>query len=260
MGNDYTRTISTAQECETTAQLLLKIALLGSLIIASAYMLTPFTAQAAVARLDHVGLPFASSVANAGLIAHRYSQVRAAMEQGDFELASLPLTLLAEQGHSEAQYLLGIAHGTGLGVTHDMRESVRWYKRAAVNGHRDAQYNLGVAYSMGTGIAIDATKAVSWWHKAAVQDSTDAQFNLGLMYAQGEGVNKDMLEASKWWLKAALRGDAAAQYALGLMYVRGDGVAQDLNQALKWWYLSASQGFERAQSALRKLGLIVTTQ
>jgi hypothetical protein len=80
------------------------------------------------------------------------------------------------------------------------------------------------------------------------------------MYAQGEGVNKDMLEASKWWLKAAVRGDAAAQYALGLMYVRGDGVAQDLNQALKWWYLSASQGFERAQSALRKLGLIVTTQ
>ncbi|GMQ90332.1 MAG: hypothetical protein BMS9Abin10_0699 [Gammaproteobacteria bacterium] len=255
MRNDQTRTIFTAQECETTSRLLAKIVLLGGLIITSVYLLTPVTATAAIARSISAGGSTASST---GLTAYRYDQAQSAMGQGDFELAGLRLTLLAEQGHREAQYLLGIAYGSGLGVTLDTREAARWYERAAAGGHRDAQYNLGVAYSMGIGVAVDSARAVNWWQKAAARGSTDAQFNLGLMYAQGEGVTQDMLEASKWWLKAALQGDAAAQYALGLMYVRGDGIAQDLNKALKWWFLSASQGFERAQSALGKLGLAVT--
>ncbi len=256
-----------ATDAHMTTKRLRKLLFVSGFVLTVAYILTATLTEASIRHQPTVttgsgadAYGFSAEVRETGLDAQRFREAQTALQDENYFGAALPLRLLSEQGHREAQFLMGIAYSNGLGVHVDMGQAVHWYRRAAVQGHMEAQYNLGVAYSMGSGVALDASQAAGWYRKAALQGSTDAQFNLGLLYAQGEGVNRDMLEAAKWWYQAAVHGDAAAQYALGLMYVRGDGVDQDLNEAVKWWYMSASQGFERAQNALNKLRLLVVPE
>ena len=49
----------------------------------------------------------------------------------------------AEQGHPQAQYLLGYAYYRGDGVEQDDEVAARWYSKAAEQGHADAQKALG---------------------------------------------------------------------------------------------------------------------
>ncbi len=264
-----------------TGQGWLKNSLTGGFILTVAYLLAPAPADASMTRHERgaeTAVPtsrllapqaesdgFADSrltreILNTGLLNHRFRKAQEAAEQEDYDQAALILRLLAEQGHPDTQFLLGIAYSNGLGVKLDRLQAIRWYQLAAEQGHEDAQYNMGVAYATGNGVAVDATKAAGWYRRAALQGSTEAQYNLGLLYANGTGVPKNMFQAGRWWYQAAMHGDAAAQYALGLMFVRGDGVPQDIDMGVHWWYLSASQGFELAQNALHELGIIVLPQ
>ena len=44
---------------------------------------------------------------------------------------------------------------------------VAWLSRAAEQGHSVAEYNLGVCYGNGEGVSQDHVKAVKWFEKAA---------------------------------------------------------------------------------------------
>ena len=46
---------------------------------------------------------------------------------------------LAEQGDAEAQFHLGEKYDTGLGVTQDDKEAVKWYRLSAEQGYAKAQ-------------------------------------------------------------------------------------------------------------------------
>ncbi len=225
-------------------------------------VLVPTIADATAAQHERVkGINIlANEIKSTGLVDQQFARAYDALQQGKYDQGVFTLGLLAKQGHTDAQFYLGLLYSRGIGIRNDVKEAAEWYRTAAEQGHVEAQYHLGLAYSMGAGVAVDNLKAARWWRKAAVGGNTDAQFNLGLLYAQGEGVVRNMMEAARWWHQAATRGDAAAQYALGLMFVRGDGVTQDFGQAVKWWYLSANQGFERAQAALNELRRIVFPQ
>ena len=79
----------------------------------------------------------------------------------------------------------------------------------------------------GWGVPQDATESVKWYRKAAVQGSAAAQYNLGFMYLNGTGVPQDYAEAEKWYRKAAEQGDVDALQILGLAYYLGKWVPQD---------------------------------
>ena len=49
----------------------------------------------------------------------------------------------AEKGDSTAQYFLGAMYAKGEGVPKDNAEAVKWFRKAAEQGHTDAQYILG---------------------------------------------------------------------------------------------------------------------
>jgi TPR repeat protein len=66
----------------------------------------------------------------------------------------------AEQGHTEAQIMLGIAYENGLGVDKDTSEAVVWYRRAAANGYADAQFEMGR-------LEENLTKAAAYYRKVA---------------------------------------------------------------------------------------------
>jgi hypothetical protein len=121
---------------------------------------------------------------------------------------------LAESGHAQAQFGLGVIYNDAMGVEQDYAEANYWFLRAAEQGYAAAQYNLGNAYKNGTGMAVDPKMAVIWWRKAAEQDFAPAQFNLGSALLEGLGTPRDTQAGLGWYRKAAANGHPQAQAML----------------------------------------------
>lgn len=121
---------------------------------------------------------------------------------------------LAESGHVEAQFGLGVIYNDAMGVEQDYAEANYWFLRAAEQGYPAAQYNLGNAYKNGTGMAVDPKMAVIWWRKAAEQDFGPAQFNLGSALIEGLGTPRDVDAGLALYRKAAANGHPQAQAVL----------------------------------------------
>lgn len=183
-----------------------------------------------------------------------FDQAQSAYKNHDYVYSSRLFAILAEQGHSNAQYLLAIQYDRGLGIDTDKVASFTWYKKAAQAGIQGAQHNLAVAYAHGRGTDIDLDKAVSWWTRAAMNGNTDSQYNLGVIYASGRGsIQPDLRMALKWWRLAAINGDAVAQFNLGALYANGIGTSSRTCEASRWWKKSAKNGFVQAEMALALL-------
>jgi TPR repeat protein len=144
--------------------------------------------------------------------------------------------------NAKEQFLLGMRHCRGDGVTHDYKKGVEWFRKAAEQGFADAQYRLGWMYEHGKGVPRDYKKAVRWYREAEKQNHAYAQFHLGLMYAFGQGVTQDYKEAAKLYRKAAEQGNADAQGRLGYIYKIGEGIPKNYIRAYAWSNLAASRG------------------
>ncbi len=103
---------------------------------------------------------------------------------------------------------------------------------AALAGDHVAQYNIGLSYASGMGVSQDLSEAVRWYRKAADAGNVNAQFNLAKCYRQGTGVKVDLEEAFRWTRAPADAGHTMSQYCLGLCYLIGDGVAKKLNDSV----------------------------
>jgi TPR repeat protein len=135
-----------------------------------------------------------------------------AYNKGDYKSAVNEWRSSADQGHADAQYILGLMYGEGKGVLKDHKQAVHWYRKAADQGDAQAQYNLGVMYGEGSGVLKDDKQAVQWYRKAADQGYAKAQNNLGVMYANGRGVLKNLTQA-KYWIQKAYKSDNKEQAA-----------------------------------------------
>ncbi len=159
---------------------------------------------------------------------------------------TLTLKEKAEGGDAEAQGMLGFEYET----KQDLKEAVKWYRKAAEQGDSSTQVDLGLMYYEGRGVKQDFKEAAKWFRKAAKQGEAFSQSVLGEMYSDAQGVEQDFKEAVKWYQKAADQGDASSQSALGRMYSKGQGVEQDFREAFKWHQKAAEQGNSVAQLSL----------
>ncbi|WP_304335448.1 serine/threonine-protein kinase [Conchiformibius steedae] len=171
-------------------------------------------------------------------------------KQNDTE-ALAQLHTAAENGHSSAQFYLGVMYDSGEGVAHNARQAAKWYRQAAEQGLAAAQANLGVLYEQGKGVAQDYRAAARWYRQAAGQGDVDGQFNLGNLYYEGKGIKQDYQAAFEWYRQAAEQGYADGQVNLGYMYQHGKGVPQNLDEAKKWYAAAAEQGHEHAAQILQ---------
>ena len=114
-------------------------------------------------------------------------------------------------------------------------EGLKWYRQAAEEGHAEAQYVLGMYYRgavefttsitsgtgnnrriypqthrYGDGAAIDAAEAVSWFRKAAENGDAKALYQLAVCYHLGKGVPQSAEETLDWLQKAEARGHRSA--------------------------------------------------
>ena len=180
----------------------------------------------------------------------------------------------AEQGHVDAQYILGFMHREGerdAGILASPTQFNKWIRRAAEQGHAEAQYRLGEVYFDGHHIRRNKAKGLSWIRRAAKQGHGGAQSWLGYAYQKGKGVPQDHAEAAWWfrrgaaqtdddaWIefremydvdaivRAAVLGNADDQYFLGLMFFDGKDVPHDSAKAVQWLHRAAKQGQAGAQ-------------
>ncbi len=135
----------------------------------------------------------------------------AAYKRGDYKLALQEWTPLAEQGHANAQYLIGEMYHEGVGVPQDNAAAAMWILRAAEQGHGDAQYLIGQMYHGGLGVPLDYAEAALWYRRAGEQGNPGCQFILGFLYSTGQGVPKDFVQAHFWFSVSAAQGSDASR-------------------------------------------------
>ena len=90
-----------------------------------------------------------------------------AFQSGDYATALKEWTVLAKQGHAEAQSALGVMYRKGHGVAQDYKETVKWFRRSAEQGHAEAQSDLGLMFAGGRGVIQDSVYAHMWINIAA---------------------------------------------------------------------------------------------
>ncbi len=196
----------------------------------------------------------------------------------------------AEQGHdANAQFVLGMLTGAGVGVEKDPVQAAKWMRLAATKAPA-AQALMGIYYLLGRGVEKDFVEAARRLREAAERDVPMAYGPLGVLYMEGLGVVQDHAEAAKWFRKgvqqgdpeskaylgmmhfigwggpqdfnraytlareAAEQGEQTGQYLLGMMFFSGKGVPQNAGESLKWMQAAARQGEPHAQQFLRERG------
>ncbi len=144
-------------------------------------------------------------------LADDFERGMAALDHGDLQRAFELWKPLAEAGHPNAQFGLGIMYHEGIVVPRDYEEANYWFLLAAEQGFAPAQYNLGNAYRHGTGVTPDPRRAIYWWEQAAKQDFGPALYNLATTFALGEGIPPDRTRALDFYRRAAAAGHPVAQ-------------------------------------------------
>ncbi len=105
-----------------------------------------------------------------------------AYQQKDYATAVKEFTVLAEQGNSDAQLILGKMYMIGQGVPKDPDQASKWFKAAAAQGNADAQFFLGSMYLLPQ---KDIGEGLKWLRLSAEQGMQDAQLLLGKAYMEG---------------------------------------------------------------------------
>jgi hypothetical protein len=107
--------------------------------------------------------------ANAG---HKHGQFSLEMR---YEIANLRAR--ADAGDRGIQFSLGMRYETGMDVTKDEAEAVRWYRLAAEQGLAGAQYKLGYMYFKGKGVQKNVEQAYVWFSVAVAGLSGEERDN-----------------------------------------------------------------------------------
>ncbi len=102
--------------------------------------------------------------------------------KGDYETAFKKFLPLAKDKDHRAMYALGSMYAAGHGVPRDLKEALKWFRKAASYGCPDAQYKIGLMYDRGLGLRQDYRKAFSWYGKSAKNGFGLAQYKIGQMY------------------------------------------------------------------------------
>lgn len=128
-----------------------------------------------------------------------------AMRAGDYAMGAILLGPLANNGYTEAQYLMGlIAHRGGLTIR--FTDARRWYRMASRNGHVQSKFNLGILNYEDKSWDYRNNDGKQNFEKAANAGHPEAQYYLSMRYADGweawRGRNFETIKAKKWYDKA----------------------------------------------------------
>ena len=172
----------------------------------------------------------------------------------DWDAARTAFLEAAEHDSSAAMGYLGWMHEEGLGVEPDMREAVRWYRRAAETGEAHYALKLGWMYLGGQGIDRDRTQAEHWFTQAIAAEHVPAFVawaSVLIADAQGGQNLKRIPEARDLLEQALAAGQPLATYFLARLYIEGIGEHPvDDDAAAYYTWLGADYGYPQMQGWL----------
>ncbi|WCT73386.1 SPOR domain-containing protein [Sphingomonas naphthae] len=157
---------------------------------------------------------------------------------------------------ASAPALAGVAEGNAAWMAGDFNKAVIEWRPDADAGVPEAQFNLGQAYKLGRGVTMNLAEAEKWYRKSAQLGFADAQDLLGLMlFRQG-----DRKEAMMWIEKSAARGEPRAMYVLGTAKFNGDFAAKDWPGAYALMTKASAAGIPQAKQSLDQMERYLTPQ
>ena len=125
-------------------------------------------------------------------------------------------------------------------------------RMAADDGNTDAQFLLGLAYTSGEQVEKDEEEAYEWLFKAADKEHPKAQLFLFRHYISKEVSEEDLQSAKTWITKSAKNGDNQAQLMLGDLYTE-EWFERDLVKAYAWlWWASPNKADDQALLDIEK--------
>lgn len=145
----------------------------------------------------------------------------------------------------------------------DLVKSAYWYNEAAKQDNPTACNNLGTAYKEGRGVNTDMRQAVKWLRKAAELESDYGQRNYGDLFMEGVKIKVGSHKEEYTTTEYQYYGKCKRTY----YDKRGEKhyvyeeevddyevlVPKDIEQAKYWWRKAAEQGDEAAKDRLQKI-------
>ena len=128
---------------------------------------------------------------------------------GDYENAFKIWSRIANEGHEEAQMMVGMSNYVGLTSVADKDQALRWYKLAGDSGNQYAQFTVGRFYES-LGNPHDDIEAFRWYKKAAKLGNSFAQHKIGSLLLHGKGVQQNSIKAHVWLNLASSKGSLKA--------------------------------------------------
>ncbi len=102
--------------------------------------------------------------------------------------------------------------------TEDYQEKLAKKLQSAKDGNVEDQLFIAYAYEVGMGFKPDIKETIKWYKIAALEgESSEAQYLLGGIYRSGAHCEKNIEEAIKWYTMASKQGDGSASYSLGIL-------------------------------------------
>ncbi|KAL0226454.1 hypothetical protein P9112_013778 [Eukaryota sp. TZLM1-RC] len=198
-------------------------------------------------------------------LGHSSDWVSLVQQIQEFNLLS-SIKNLADEGHCDAQVLLGDLHFHGRIVTKCFTTAALWFKKASILKNTNGMAWFGNCLYNGWGVDIDGEGAFKLAKQATEHDNPIAMVLLGCCYSNGIGVDKspsralslfesafragfrsaskqlywhyryilnDIHTAVSWLAKGACCECSTAMVLLARCYDSGDGVKKDGSKALE---------------------------
>ena len=182
----------------------------------------------------------------------------------DYATALREFKPLAEQGHPDAQYYMGVMYAFGKGVQKDHVFAHMWANIALLNGYQKGTKLINIVEKEMTPSQIKTAQDLTRecvrkeYEGCGGTKSVDASASVLLEKAlnafDSALSNEEYAKVLPMFRSLSEKGNAAAQFYLGFyFYWQGNGVKQDLVYAYMWMKIADINGENTAATYLHEL-------
>lgn len=157
---------------------------------------------------------------------------------GQYEKSLELLKPMAQSGDAQAQFLMALVYSNvwhWIGDD-DAFMAEKWFSKAAENGHLQAQIMLGDLYAIDAHIPARLHRAVKWYKKSIAAGNIEAGRKLATLYLKHRNVIGEDINSVGLLIEAADKGDYKSAVLLAWLYKKGCyGFSLDTMKFQYWW-------------------------
>lgn len=149
---------------------------------------------------------------------------------------------LAEAGHPESQFNLGVMLQMGGSVPEDVPAALRWLELAIEGGYAPAHCKQGDLLLSQRDDPLHRQRAFAAYLKGATLGEVDCMHNTGAFMLNGYAGARDVSAGMHWLTRAAEAGKLESQYQLGSAHLLGTYTPPDHEKARHWLAKASDAG------------------